>query len=61
MICHDRLVEQELEFVAQAHGPRDAPTFFQRIVAGQQERVNRRDLFPDLLVGRKEGHLLDAS
>jgi hypothetical protein len=44
--CHNRIVKQQLELVAQAHGPRNALAIFGCIVAGQQESVNGRDLLP---------------
>src|SRR5215469_4898014 len=58
--CQDSLVEQQLELVAQAHGACDAPAIFQRLVADQEERIEGRDLLPDLFMSGKEGHLLRA-
>ena len=57
---HDGIVKQQLELVAQAHGASDALAIFGRIVASQQDIVNRNDLRPYLVVSSKEGNLLRA-
>src|SRR6266699_5846527 len=58
--CHYGIVKQQLELVAQAHSSRDTLAILRCIVAGRHKRIDGRDLLPDLLVRRKEGHLLRA-
>lgn len=55
---HHGVVKQQFELVAQAHSSRDALALLRCIVAGQHNRIDGRNLLPDLLVYRKEGDLL---
>src|SRR5437868_4306888 len=57
---HHRIIKQQFELVAQAHGSRDALALLRCIVAGQHKRIDGHDLLPDLLVHGKEGDLLGA-